>query len=304
MPPREPSVSEGAYLDCGGDSVRDRFERRFFARLIPRLLADSRGASMLDLGCGDGLAAELAGERLERYLGVDLRPSAGERGTAPGDLRTLRHDLREGLGAVGAKPFDLYFGSFGVASHLAPGELEQLLGQIARHGRRGSLVALEALGRYSLEWPGLWESRPGEERSLPYRLGADVQVHPWAPAELGALAEGAGLVPLWALDRTLQAGPKTDGSRYWPQLPPLRNAFNLLLEGRASGVGPAGAPVPPLPAHPAAPLHHELGIRRLRLVEAAGSEADPVALAEALWRAEPATAGGYGHGLLVVARVP
>jgi len=211
------------YAWQGHDVVRRRFEERELARLVPGLLRAAGGA-LLDLGCGEGLAARLGGTRLTRYLGIDLRPAAT-------GLPTLAHDLRDGLGPVGRRPFDVYLGSFGIASHFSPDELQRLLSQIARHGRRGSLVAIEALGLYSLEWPRLWGTPAGVPRTVPYRLGADVPVHPWAPIELFQRFRAAGIEPLGARDRTLQAGPKLAESRYWPGLPSVRAALASLLVG-------------------------------------------------------------------------
>jgi SAM-dependent methyltransferase len=289
------------YAWQGHDVVRRRFEEGALARLV-RGLVRATGGALLDLGCGDGLAARLAGTRLTRYLGIDLRPVATE-------LPSVAHDLRDGLGPVGRRPFDVYLGSFGIASHLSPDELQRLLIQIARHGRRGSLVALEALGLYSLEWPRLWGTPAGAERTIAYRLGADVPVHPWAPGELFERFQAAGIEPLGARDRTLQAGPKLAESRYWPGLPSVRTALAALLAGGARCEALA-SPLPPLPAGIPARLHHALAARRREVVLASGeggpgpavAHAGP-ALAEAIWALEPRTAGGYGHGLLILGRV-
>jgi SAM-dependent methyltransferase len=298
------------YAWQGHDIVRRRFEERVFARLVRSLLRAAGGA-LLDLGCGDGLAARLAGARLTRYLGIDLRPAVT-------GLPSVAHDLRDGLGPVGRRPFDVYLGSFGIASHLSPDELQRLLSQIACHGRSGSLVALEALGLYSLEWPRLWGTPAGPERTIPYRLGADVPVHPWAPGELFERFRTAGIEPLGARDRTLQAGPKLGESCYWPGLPSVRTALAALLAGGARWEALA-SPLPPLPAGLPARLHHALAERRREVVLAAG-EGGPApaaahfvpalaapyagpALAEAIWALEPRTGGGYGHGLLILGRV-
>jgi hypothetical protein len=287
------------YATGAGDAVRDRYETRFFGGLVPGLLRASGGGAMLDLGCANGLAAELAGRALTRYAGVDLDPPAG-----PG---FLRHDLRDGLGPVGAQPFDLYLGIFGVASHFSPTELRRLLREIAGHGRPGSVVALEALGLCSLEWPSLWSRPVGPARTIPYRLGADVSVHPWLPGELALLFEDAGVRPLAALDRTLQAGPKTGGGRYFPGLPDVRGALNAALGGEPAPAA-MGAALPPLPAGDAAAIHHELARRRRELVGLARRR-EPcdglggAALADAVWTLEPPTAGGYGHGLMLVGRI-
>jgi SAM-dependent methyltransferase len=277
-----------AYAVAGHDAVRTRFETPFFARWVPRLLRCAGGGELLDLGCGDGLVATLGGARLTRYLGVDLAP--------PRDRDSVRHDLRDGLGPVGARPFDVYLGTFGVASHLRPPELRRLLGDIAAHARPGAVVAVEALGLFSLEWPGLWSRPPGPARTISYRLAGDVTVHPWAPGELCAMFRETGVEPLGARDRTLQAGPKTGEGDYWPGLPRLRGALNALLDG--AGTGPAlASPLPPLPAGAAALVHHTLAARRRALAR------DSTLSPEAVWRLEPSTGGGFGHGLLVVGRV-
>jgi hypothetical protein len=276
------------YALQGHDAVRSTFETRWFARLIPRLLREAGGGDLVDLGCGDASAARLAGRGLTRYLGVDLVP--------PRDRDGVRHDLRHGLGPVGARPFDVYLGTFGVASHLRPAELRRLLRDIAAHARPGAVVALEALGQFSLEWPALWSRAPGTGRTIPYRLAGDVAVHPWAPRELYGMFQEARLVPLRAHDRTLQAGPKTGEGRYWPGLPRVRDALNSLLGGGVCEEALA-TPLPPLPAGQAALIHHTLAARRRAL--AREGDLSP----EAVWGLEPPTAGGFGHGLLVVGRV-
>jgi hypothetical protein len=167
---------------------------------------------------------------------------------------------------------------------------------IDRHARPGALVAIEALGLYSLEWPQLWGSRRGPDRTMEYRLAADVRVHPWGRDELFALLAASGIEPLGALDRTLQAAPKLAEGRYWPGLPDLRGALNALIAG-AGAADALAAPLPPLPAYEAALVHHTLAARRRELL-AAGRPT-----ASAVWQLEPQTAGGFGHGLLVTGRV-
>ena len=277
----------------GHDLVRRTFEEPLLARLLPRLLDIAGGGALLDLGCGDGLVARLAEGRLTRYLGLDLKPSVAS-------LPSIAHDLRGGLGPVGRHAFDVYLGSFGIASHLQPQQLESLLREIVGHARTGAVVALEALGRYSLEWPRMWRLPVGAPRLMPYWLGADVTVHTWSPSELFARFDVAGIAPLGALDRTLQAGPKVDSGRYWPGLPPLRATLNGLLRGEHPEEA-FRAPLPPLPAGKPALVHQTLATRRHALMK--GSGLHGAALAKAIWALEPATAGGFGHGLLVVGRV-
>lgn len=280
----------------GHDRVRSVLEERFFASLMPRLLRSAPGGALLDLGCGDGLAARLAGPRLERYTGVDLAAPPAD---FPGAY--VPYDLHRGLGPIGEAPFDLYLATFGVASHLDPAALERLLVQIARHARPGAIVALEALGLHSLEWPRLWADRPGRGRTIPYRLAADVHVHPWAPGELAGLYAQAGIRPLCALDRSVQAGPKVGEGRYWPGLPRLRWALDRLLAGEGDARGELERALPPLPAGAISAAHHRIAALRRRLV--AGHRGAPAELARAVWSLEPRSGAGLGHGLVVVGRV-
>src|SRR5205823_7537305 len=113
-----PSTPANPWAFARGDLVRETFESAHFGAVLSRLLAIAPGRRLLDLGCGDGLVARLAGSRLEAYLGVDLFPPAG--------LPAVRADLREGLGPVARDRFDVYLGTFGIASHLAPDQLRAL----------------------------------------------------------------------------------------------------------------------------------------------------------------------------------
>jgi hypothetical protein len=280
------------YAEQGHDPVRRVFEEPLLGRVLASLLRAAGGGALLDLGCRDGMARRQAGRRLQRYVGVDLAP--------PRAPAFLAHDLRDGLGPVGRSSFDVYLGSFGIASHLPPAALGRLVTEIASHAHPGALVALEALGLRSLEWPGVWYAPAGAARTLPYRLADDVSVHPWAPDELFILLDQAGIEPLRAVDRTLQCPPKAGEARYWPGMPALRPALNALLGG-GDPTSALAAPLPPLPAGDAALVHHALAARRRELLD--GPSARGVPLARCIWGLEPATAGGYGHGLLVIGRV-
>jgi SAM-dependent methyltransferase len=289
-----PVPSANPWALPGDDPVRELLERDWLEQLLRRLSALAPGPRVLDLGCGDGLVADLIGNSPDSYLGLDLFP--------PSRVNARRLDLREGLGPLRGEPFDLYVASFGFASHLSPDELCRLMRDIAASASPGALVALEALGLYSLEWPGIWEASPGGGRTLGYRLAAEVPIHPWAPLELATLAEAAGLRPFVMLDRSVQFGPKLGDGGHWPGLPPLRSGLARLLRGDSGGVEALAAALPPLPAHPAAQLHHALTTRRGRLVQGFTSGTDPGAVARSAWGLEPRTGCGVGHGLMLLAR--
>ena len=275
------------------DGVRSCLEGAFFGRLVKGLLRAAPGGRVLDLGCGDGLVHRLAGDVMRSYLGLDLHPAPG----AP----SVRQDLRDGLGPAGREPFDVCVATFGVASHIEPRELVRLLAEVAAAAAPGALVAIEALGLHSLEWPGVWMEPPGPARVLSYRLTGEMNVHAWAPDELRRLLVDSGLRWIGALDRTVQAGPKL--GEYWPGLPPLRKGFAQLLAGERLGAELVCESLPPLPAHPAARVHHEMARARRELI-GTGSHLDPQAMARAVWALERRPAAGVGHGLVALARKP
>ena len=292
-----PVASAEAYACSFDDPVRARFERAFLARQLDGLLAVAGGGRVLDLGCGDGLVARLTHDRLDSYVGVDLIPPADG---APG-ARFVEHDLRTGVGPLAGLPFDLCIATFGMASHLSPDELRLLVAELAAAAHPGAVIALEALGLYSLEWPQLWTTPPGATRTIPYERAADVAVHPWSPYELRNIYERAGLRWLGAADRSVQAGQKLGEHGYWPGLPRLRAGLNALLEGDAAGAEPLRTPLSPLPAHPAARVHHALAAgRRSTLAHVR----EPAGAAERIWQLEPRSAAGVGHAVMAVGRAP
>lgn len=275
------------------DIVRSGFECTFFERLLGKLLVVAPGARVLDLFCGDGALSRAAG--LDSWVGVDLFP--------PPTPHAIEWDLRNGLGPVAGQPFDVCIASFGAASHLSVAELDRLVGEIAAAAAPGAMVALEALGLHSLEWPALWSVPPGPGRVLPYRLAAEVSVHPWLPAELRRLFTAHGLEWVGALDRTVQAGPKL--GEYWPGLPAVRDGLALLARGNPAGAGVLCEPLPPLPAHPAARAHHDLAAARRALAGRSAAARDPRALAKAVWGLQPCSRGvGLGHGVVAIAQAP
>lgn len=286
-----------AYAVRRYDGVRGRLEEAETARYLGLLLDRAPGARVLDLGCGDGLVARLTAKRLDSYLGVDLFPPDSVEGAPVAEF--AERDLRDGLAGLDAESFDLYLGTFGVASHLRPGELDELLAELVAVARPGSIVALEGLGLFSLEWPRLWSVPAGEqERLLPYQLADETTVHPWSATELCDRFAVAGIEVLETRDSSIQFGPKIGPQGYWPGLPPLREALNGLLAGDNQLRPALSAPLPPLPAHPAAAVHHGLAAQRAILAGDQRLGAEAVGLAA--WNSDPALGGGYGHRLLVV----
>lgn len=250
---------------------------------------------VLDLGCGSGQGYEILSQ-LERdflnltahhdwllkeedidYTGLDLSEDMVEQGrrnyAGRKAVRFKQQDLNEGLGAVRAeKPFDIYFSSYGSLSHLQREHLVNLLADIARHGEAGSLVVLDLIGRYSLEWKQYWSAKTEAEKYRDYsmnylylgnpdamRKAEHFPVRFWSGDEIPALLEeasaraGRSLTAVQGADRSLLVGRHVETGHFNPALRPWRSAVNKLLEDHMrtnledllvpEEIVPAGAPV-------------------------------------------------------------
>ncbi|MDY7013186.1 MAG: class I SAM-dependent methyltransferase, partial [Cyanobacteriota bacterium] len=158
-------------------------------------------------------------------------------------------DLRQGLGEIKAKesPFDIYFSSYGSLSHLARKDLVGLLRDICEHSCNESLVVLDFLGRYSLEWPHFWSAQTEEDKVRNYTMSylysesvrktIEVEQFPlrfWTGEDVKQLAQeltaemGVGVEVLKLMDRSVLVGRHTDTREYDPQLKPIRRLINSL----------------------------------------------------------------------------
>ena len=263
------------------DNVRTYWEdqitrvtlRLFLQELVDARSAARRGVRILDLGCGAGqgyelltciaklgLSMEVARQyvltpaQIECYLGVDLSDAMVEQGRE--NYRSVSHvafkhaDLRDGLAVVRQEPpFDIYFSSYGALSHLDTAGLKTCVSDIARHGRPGSLIVLDLVGRYSPEWPGYWHAERDEEKIRDYSMSylypeeerrtGGVERFPirfWTGEELRSVcaeisaSQGVPLEILDLRDRSIFVGRHTDTNEYGTFLPPLRGVVNGLFE--------------------------------------------------------------------------
>ncbi|MGF1581751.1 MAG: class I SAM-dependent methyltransferase [Gemmataceae bacterium] len=241
---------------------------------ISSLLDDiSTHVRVLDLGCGSGQGYDNL-TRLERdhlsleeahdwllpedslyYHGIDLSEAMVERGRKNyahrSNIRFEKHDLNEGLANIKSEeePFHIYYSSYGSLSHLQRHNLVNLLADIAEHGMNGSLVVLDLLGRYSLEWPRYWSAETEEEKYTHYTMSylylgdeeamAKAEFFPirfWAGAEIPLLIDEVNAksgyeyaVPVQA-DRSILIGRHSDTQEFNSEIPSIRSKINLLLE--------------------------------------------------------------------------
>jgi predicted TPR repeat methyltransferase len=166
------------------DDYAPRFETSLVGGLAyrgPALLQEAvlrrgerRFATMLDLGCGTGLAGAVFADRCDAMDGIDLSGAMLKRAAARGIYRGLVHsNVVAGLAARGAGTTDLVVAA-DVLVYL--GDLGALFAAVARVLVPGGLFALTA--------------QSGTDR--PFELGLDLR-YAHSPAAIAAWAKAAGM---------------------------------------------------------------------------------------------------------------
>ena len=329
------------------DWVKRAWEEPAFRRHLDAVLRRARDLGLrreldvLDLGCGTGVALDLllgtdavaGGEvHVARYTGLDLDPDLlavartrldGPEGPPPGvgavDLVVgdLAHPPPLG-------PQDLVLSSGVPLSHLPPAELGPALTRLVAGAvapGRPTLLVIDVLGRWSLEWTSRWDRTRWAYRMSFFASDAAadaVEMTTWDGAELEATvrdavaAAGHSVLDLARVDRSLAVGRHTSTGEYTPGLPRLRDLVDALAEPDADVDPRALRTEVPLPDAPPAVLaaHRRLADGWNAVLEgaAAGAAAgaDGPELAERL-RAFEATLEpeglGLGHSLTLLAVV-
>ena len=282
------AVKEGKYdLYVGNlfgkyDNVRTYWEdqltrivlRPFLRNLVEKQRNHGKGVRIVDLGCGAGQGYDiltkidyhdldlglqhkrvLPHEDLSLFLGLDISQAMVTKGQAlfsdKPEVQFQQADLSEGLGEIKEKesPFDLYFSSYGSLSHLARKDLVTLLEDVCHHGKDGSVIVMDLIGRYSIEWPDFWGAKSEEEKVREYNMGylysesvrqtTDIESFPirfWTGQEVRELAleigakTGVTLEVAKLVDRSVLVGRHTDTRSFNPQLKPTRRLINSLHE--------------------------------------------------------------------------
>ena len=246
--------------------------RPFLSKLVSKKQEQNKKLRILDMGCGSGQGYELITridkkgidlglhhdrilpeEEIEVYLGIDLNKEMVNKGNEifanKPFVQFKQADLCEGLAAVkDENPFDIYFSSYGSLSHLSRTHLQELLINICKHGENGSLILLDLLGRYSIEWPCYWNAETEDEKVNDYSmsylyLGSnndhEVEHFPcryWTGAEVEMLVAdikqeaNVQIEILKKLDRSILVGRHTDTGQYNPKLNSNRRKVNSLHE--------------------------------------------------------------------------
>ncbi|ATL69347.1 hypothetical protein CRH09_27365 [Nocardia terpenica] len=239
------------------DAVKRNWEERFSQSIFARAANEVGAMSpielrVIDIGSGTGDALRLLDGALEvcpippvvEYLGLDVDPSmldiarAAHRGRA--GVGFLLADVRDG---VPARPAELYLSSGVPYSHLSRSELESVLADVFRtivKNRTRSVVVVDVLGRYSIEWAPHWAFDQwtyemtffhGDDR--PPR--ADMSFY--SGKELAAVVAAAGqrsaVKPdkIEFFDRSISVGRHTATGTFSSEVRPYRSLVNRLFQG-------------------------------------------------------------------------
>lgn len=288
-------------------------------------IPDRDKVRVLDVGCGAGeglhllraLEAARTGPRLGHleYCGVDLDADLLSLARqVHHEDQSARFECADMRGELPDEPFDLYL-SFGVPySHLEPRELEEVLAGLfasVRRHRMRSVIVIDVLGRYSIEWVPRWGQRRWRYNMSFFqggKTGDDVPMTFWDPPGLRAQIEnaaartGSHLTRVAFIDRSIMIGRHTATGQFNPALPPFRTLINHLESGGSVDPGQLRLTDPPTDAPP--PIGAFFG----RLQEKwnavvdvaerlpAQSEVSGPMLARGLREVEHRTAAGLGTG--------
>ncbi|HLO87467.1 MAG TPA: class I SAM-dependent methyltransferase, partial [Nostocaceae cyanobacterium] len=236
------------------DYVRNIWEDYLFQLVLKSplfsLYSTRNKIRILDLGCGTGQGYKLIPllqSKKFSYVGLDVNPDMIKKGKELfnniTNVEFNEHDLCNGLGSW-KKHFDVYLSSYGSLSYLDDSQLLQILSEIASVAGHGSLVILDLLGRFSLEWPQYWletsDAVPPylHDYSISYLSSEAIYKQPmkmrfWSTEEINNLLKSnpelSNLKFVKAVDRSVLVGRHTDTREYNSDLPPIRSLVNQLF---------------------------------------------------------------------------
>ena len=238
------------------DSVKTQWEENFSIYVIGNAIEKledkyaPKSLRVMDFGCGLGEGFTLVKNALDKmnltnkavsYLGLDNSQDmvnvASEKWQDSANVRFQLNDFRH---EIPDQPTEIYLSCGVPYSHLTQAEfkgtLEKILQRI-RENQTQSLIVVDVLGRYSIEWVTKW----GESR-WDYRMSFAQDGKEQKPMKMTCyygpeieqtLAEAAQKVgceiqEIEFADRSIMAGRHTSTLEYNSHIPPYRNVVNSL----------------------------------------------------------------------------
>jgi len=250
------------------DQLRNAMLGPHLLRMVERKKRDGERIRIADLGCGTGQGLELLTsairkeqdlglhrvrvlrrEMIAEYAGCDLCEAmvaqAREIYQDWDNVFFHKGDFSTGFPLRGARPFDIYFSSYGSLSHIDDEAMERLFIDIVEHSDKRSFFIADWLGRFSIEWPKYWDTPAGQTQDyamswLPGKNhSGPIEQFPmrfWSGEEIRELVSrvqqltGDKVRILNLYDGSLFVGRHVDTGEYNESLKPLRRAVNRLHE--------------------------------------------------------------------------
>ena len=204
----------------------------------------------MDFGCGLGEGFILVQNALESinladkqvsYLGLDNSQDmvnvASEQWESSPNVKFQVNDFRY---EIPEQPSEIYLSCGVPYSHLtqaeARGSLEQICQRI-KQNKTKSLIVVDVLGRYSIEWVTKWQESRWEYRMSFVADGKEqkpmMMTCYYAPdiqqiIEEAAQKENCQIQKIEFCDRSIMAGRHTSTLEYNPKIPPYRHLINSL----------------------------------------------------------------------------
>jgi len=147
------------------------------------------GASLLDLGCGDGsLLAELKESRQVRGYGVEKDPGQITACLEKG-LNVLQFDLDEGLASFNDESFDLVILKHTLQALHKP---DVVLREMLRVGKKG-IVTFPNFSHWYNRWYLAWKGEMPVSRAIPFNWYDTPNLHHCTCRDFEALCRNLGL---------------------------------------------------------------------------------------------------------------
>ncbi len=240
------------------DSVKTKWENPFSRRVIANAIEkledkySPESLRIMDFGCGIGEGFVLVQDALNSiklhtkelvYLGLDnsleMVKVARKKWE---DTPNVSFEEADITSEIPENPTEIYLSCGVPYSHLTEEETQDTLGNIFRAIKKNktqSLIVVDVLGRYSIEWVSRWE-----QSRWPYRMSflADAQEQEdmmmscyyaldlKEMLEKAAKGENCEISGIEFFDRSIMAGRHTSTREYNYAIPPYREVINSLYE--------------------------------------------------------------------------